>query len=144
MRISATARLLMLAIAAVACGIASGDDSELERLRLELKVAAPPEQYPDHAEYRLFPNICNERICFKVLAAQFVAHSGPVIRLAVFSEAGHYIGSYQGLKVMPTKVVGSTLHFVTTTQATTVRFDRTSPPAEIRIDGATHVFERGR
>lgn len=144
MRVACTARLLLLAIAALTCGSASGDDSEVERLRHELKVAAPPEQYPDHAEYRLFPDICNDRICFTVLAARFVSHTGPVIRLAVFSEAGHYLGSYQGLKVMPTKVVGPTLHFTTTTQATTVRFHRTSPPAEIRIDGTTHVFERGR
>lgn len=144
MRLSRTARLLLLAIATLTCDGAIGDESDIERLRLELKVAAPPEQYPDHAEYRLFPKLCNDRICFQVLAAQFVSYAGPVIRLAVFSEAGHYIGSYQGLKVMPTKVVGSALHFTAATQTVTVRFDRTSPPAEIRINGATHVFERGR
>jgi len=143
-RISHTARLVLLTLAALNCAGASANHSELERLRHELNVAAPPEQYPDHAEYRLFPKLCNERICFRVLAARFVTHEGPVVRLAVFSEGEHYIGSYQGLKLMPTKAVGSTLHFATTTQVNTVRFDRTSPPVEIRIDGANHAFERAR
>lgn len=129
---------------APACAGASANDPDLERLRLELKVAAPPEQYPDHAEYRIFRKLCNERICFRVLAVRFVSHAGPVIRLAVFSEAEHYIGSYQGLKLMPTEAAGPILHFPATTRANAIRFDRSSPPAEIRIDDRTHVFERAR
>jgi hypothetical protein len=143
-KVSHTARLTLLAIAALAYAGADAEDTELERLRHELSVAAPPEQYPDHAEYRLFPKLCNERICFKVLAVRFVSHAGPVIRLAVFSEAEHYIGSYQGLKRMPTKAAGPILHFAATTRESTIRFDRNSPPAEIRIDGATHTFEPAR
>lgn len=137
-------RLALLAMAALACTDASADDAERERLRLELKVAAPPEQYPDHAEYRTFPKLCNDRICFKVLAVRFISHAGPVIRLAVFSEAEHYIGSYQGLKLMPTTAAGPMLLFPTTTRANTIRFDRNGPPAEIRIDDRTHAFERAR
>ena len=144
MSVSHTVRLVLLVIAALSNAAASGDDSELERLRLELKVAAPPEQYPDHAEYRIFPKLCNERICFKVLAVRFVSYAGPVIRLAVFSEAGHYIGSYQGLKLMPARAAGPILHFPATTRANTIRFDRSSPPAEIRIDDRAHVFEHAR
>jgi len=141
-RVNRTALLLL--IATTALSYASASDSELERLRHELKVAAPPGQYPDHAEYRLFPRLCNAKICFKVLAAKYVTHQGPVIRLAVFSDGEHYIGSYQGLQLMPTKVDGSTLHFATTTQANAIRFDRTSPPVEIRIDGTMHAFVRGQ
>lgn len=144
MSASHTVRLVLLAIGALACADAGANDSELERLRIELSVAAPPEQYPDHAEYRIFPKLCNERICFKVLAVRFVSQTGPVIRLAVFSEAEHYIGSYQGLKLMPTRTAGPILNFPTTTRANAIRFDRSSPPAEIRIDDKTHTFERAR
>ena len=144
MSASCTVRLFLLAIAALACADAGANDSELERLLIELKVAEPPEQFPDHGEYRLFPKLCNERICFKVLAVRFVSHTGPVIQLAVFSEAEHYIGSYKGLKLMPTRAAGPILRFPATTRANAIRFGRSSPPAEIRIDGRTHTFERAR
>lgn len=137
-------RIVALIVAALVCITAGAQPSDVERLKRELKVAAPPEQYPDHAEYRLFPKICNERSCFRVLAVQFVSVEGRVVRLAVFSENEHYIGSYAGLKLMPTKVDGSILHFPATAQPNQIRFDRTSPPPEIQIGTDTHPFQRPR
>lgn len=134
-----------LAFAAILlCAAAGGQPSELERLQRELKVAAPPEQFPDHADYTLLPKVCNEKTCFLILAVRVPAALGPRVRLAVFSENEHYIGSYAGLRLVPSRVTGDTLHFATTLRVYQVRFERNSPPADIQIDGEVHAFERAR
>ena len=126
------------------CLVASAEPSAMERLQRELKVAAPPEHYPDHAQYELLPKVCNTRTCFVVLAVQFTSVTGTTVRLAVFSESEHYLGSYAGLKHAPTGVQGPVLHFASAAEGNEVRFDRTSPPSEIRVAGRRHSFQRAR
>lgn len=137
-------RIVWIVLLAVVCMAAGAQPSDLERLKRELKVAAPPEHYPDYADYLLLPKVCNEKICFKVLAARFVAAEGKTIRLAIFSEDEHYIGSYVGLNLMPTRVEGATLHFPATKQVNRIRFNRTSPPSEIQLDNESHAFRWAR
>ncbi len=137
-------RSVALFIALLVCIGVGAEPSMLERLQRELKVAAPPEHYPDHAEYRLFPKVCNARTCFVVLAVQSPDFDGMAVRLAIFSESEHYLGSYAGLQLMPTGVSGPVLHFSTSAPMDAIRFDRPSPPPEIRIAGRNHVFQRAR
>ena len=137
-------RLVMCFLALAVCFAVSAEPSALERLQRELKVAAPPEHYPDHAHYRLLPKVCNARTCFVVLAVQFTAVEGTAVRLAVFSESEHYLGSYVGLKLAPTGVRGPVLQFAPVAAGNEVRFDRASPPPEIRVAGRRHTFQRAR
>ena len=131
-------------VALTVCLVASAGPSALERLQRELKVAAPPEHYPDHAKYELLPKVCNARTCFVVLAVQSTSVNGTTVRLAVFSEREHYLGSYVGLKHAPTGVQGPVLLFAPAAEGNEVRFDRTSPPPEIRVAGLQHSFQRAR
>lgn len=137
-------RGITLFIALIVCICAGAEPAALERLQRELRVAAPPEHYPDHADYRLLPKVCNPQICFLVLAVRFESVHGPTVRLAVFSESEHYLGSYAGLKSMPSGVDGAVLRFPPPGRANEIRFDRTSPPPEIRIDGYNYAFQRAR
>ena len=137
-------RCITCFLALAICSATSAEPPALERLQRELKVAAPPEHYPDHAQYRLLPKICNARTCFVVLAVQFTSVEGTAVRLAVFSESEHYLGSYVGLKLMPTGVRGPVLQFAPAAAGNEVRFDRTSPPPEIRVAGHHHSFQRAR
>ena len=57
-------RSIALLFALIACTSVGAEPPMLERLKRELKVAAPPEHYPDHADYTLFPEVCNPKICF--------------------------------------------------------------------------------
>jgi len=129
---------LLLPLAAVAA------PTGLQVLKQELKVAAPPRHYPDDAEYKLFEDLCTDLLCFKIVAVRVKSHGEEVIRLAVFSDNSHYIGSYAGLKVMPTRVVGSILHFPMSAGGNRIQFRRTGPPAEIMINNETHFFQRSR
>ncbi len=137
-------RISLIILVVLLCASAGAQPSDLERLKRELKVAAPPQQYPDHADYLLLPKVCNDKICFGVLAVRFPSANGTTIRLAIFSYSEHYIGSYAGLRLMPTRVTGDTFHFPPTLQANQIRFDRTSPPPDIEIDGKGHSFEPAR
>lgn len=137
-------RSITLFLAFLVCTWSGAEPATLERLQRELKVAAPPEHYPDHAEYRLFPKVCNPKVCFIVLAAQFDSVLGPTLRLAVFSESEHYLGSYVGLRSMPSGVDGFVLRFPPPGYGNAIRFERTSPPPEIRIDGQYYSFQRAR
>lgn len=137
-------RSIALLVALLVCIGVGAEPSMLERLQRELKVAAPPEHYPDHAEYRLFPKVCNKSTCFLVLAVQSPAFDGMAVHLAIFSESEHYLGSYAGLRLMPAGVSGPVLLFSTTAPMDAIRFDRPSPPPEIRVAGRSHVFQRAR
>jgi hypothetical protein len=120
------------------------DPADLQLLRQELRVSAPPEQYPDGAEYKLFADLCTDLLCFKIVAVRFDSSGEEVIRLAVFSQNSHYIGSYTGLKVMPTRVVGSVLHFPMSAGGNRIQFRPTGPPTEIQIKNEIHTFQRSR
>ena len=137
-------RGIPFSIALILCIGAGAEPAAMDRLKRELKVAAPPEHYPDHAEYRLLPKICNPKTCFVVLAVQFASVHGPTVRLAVFSESEHYLGSYVGLESMPTVVDGPVLRFPQLERGNAIRFDRTSPPPEIHIDDHYYTFQRAR
>ena len=137
-------RSIALLFALIACISVGAEPPMLERLKRELKVAAPPEHYPDHADYTLFPEVCNPKICFVVLAVQFDSASGTTVRLAVFSESEHYLGSYAGLRTAPQAVAGSVLYFPGSAQVNAIRFERTSPPPEIHVDGRRYAFQRAR
>ena len=137
-------RSIAIVFALIACTGVYAEPSIVERLKRELKVAAPPEHYPDHADYRLFPAVCNPRICFLVLAVQFDSARGSIVRVAIFSESEHYLGSYAGLTTAPQGVDGPVLYFPGSAQVNAIRFDRTSPPPEIHVDGRHYAFQRAR
>lgn len=129
---------LLLSLATVA------GSTELQILKQELKVAAPPEHYPDGAEYKLFADLCTDLLCFKLVAVRFESSGEETIRLAVFSQDSHYIGSYAGLKVMPNRVVGSVLHFPMSVGSNRIQFRPTGPPTRIQINNEIHIFQRSR
>lgn len=147
MNFSWLSMIALIAHSAVAAPPAIADvaePTELQVLQQELKVAAPPEHYPDAAEYKLYGDLCTDLLCFKVVAARFEESGEQIIRLAVFSANSHYIGSYVGLNVMPTRVTDSVLHFPMSTRGNRIQFRRTGPPTEILIDNEVLVFERAR
>lgn len=120
------------------------EPTDLELLQRELAIAAPPRHYPDGAEYTLFPELCTDLLCFKIVAVRTDRLGEKVIRLAIFSQDNHYIGSYSALKVMPVEVRGTRIRFPMSIQTNWIEFHRTGPPNKIRLGDTTHTFERAR
>ena len=137
-------RSLTSMVACLLSFVAMAAPTELQVLKEELKAAAPPQHYPDAAEYKLFKALCTDLLCFKIVAVRSTSSGEEKVRLAVFSDNNHYIGSYAGLKTMPTRVVGSALRFPMAAGGDRIQFRRTGPPAEILINNETYSFQRSR
>ena len=107
-----------------------------------LKGHNPNEYFPRNAEYIKYPELCNERTCFNIVAVSYVTTTNKGMRrVAVFSNAGEYLGVYSGFQEMPLKVIGSELIFHESEFGNTINFSGKQPPITAHIDGENFAFE---
>lgn len=102
-----------------------------------------PEQFPKHAEYKVYKNLCNPISCFDVVSVFYVTETMKgMSRLAVFSQKGDYLGSYSGLMDLPIKAEANVLQFPASEAGDKVVFDKAVPPQTIWLDGELFNFQK--
>lgn len=120
-----------------------GPEMNMSFLKKKMRRKAPKGHFPYRAAYRVFPNICNSYACFSVVvAAYYNADREKMIRLAVFSENGKYLGAYSEVPKAPVSYREYVLYFPRSPEGDRIIFSGTRPPEEIIIDGEDIAFER--
>jgi hypothetical protein len=115
---------------------------DINELRSYLIEKGQRHYYPDYAEYKRLPEVCNKKACFIIVTVEYTSESlHGMRRLAVFSSSGRYLGCYSGLDELPEGVEGNQLRFKKSEYGDTVTFEEIRPPKSIWVDGMVYKFD---
>lgn len=107
-----------------------------------LKSNNPNGYFPNDADYLTFQNVCNENTCFSLVVVSYVtATNKGMLRVAVFSNSGDFLGTYSGFQEIPVKISGSKLVFPKSDFGNAIDFIDSHPPVSAYIDGEHFEFE---
>ncbi|MEM7432930.1 MAG: hypothetical protein AAF351_13490 [Pseudomonadota bacterium] len=117
-------------------------DPSIAEIAKLLQTKGQAHYFPEHAEYVVFPRVCNTHTCFHLTSVSYTSETNKgMIRLAVFDWTWSYLGCYSGLEHPPIGVRGDMVLFPESDFGSTAKLEGRDPPSSIWIDGYVIRFD---